>query len=302
MPLTRTYITGATGRLGRAVLERTGAIPLVRKPSGLADEVVTDFSETQLRAVLKDAAAIIHTAGSVDTLDGKAMYEANVGLTRRIATAAPQGTRIIFAGSVSVYGKRPALPVDENTPPRPDSAYARTKYEAERIVASRPHYVIFRIATIYGPQFGDYYRVFSMIENGKMRIIGDGNNHVSFVHVDDVAGAMAAAVKKGSGTYVVSGAPMVQAEIYAVAARALGVEPPSRSVSLLFASLAAAFGGLRYRLTGKRPALTEEHVAILGSDRFFDCTRARKELGFSPRPLEDGIRAMVAEYKNRGNR
>ena len=43
----KVYITGATGRLGSAVLARLpDAIPLVRKPSGLKNEIVTKLSES----------------------------------------------------------------------------------------------------------------------------------------------------------------------------------------------------------------------------------------------------------------
>jgi nucleoside-diphosphate-sugar epimerase len=294
----RAYITGANGRLGKAVLSKTGAIPLVRRPCGLPGEIVTDFSRGQLSKILSDAQAIVHAAGSSDTLNREGMHQANVILTRNIVESAPQGCRIIFAGSISVYGKRLAgIPADEGTPPAPDSDYSKGKYEAERIVLSRPESVVFRIAPLYGPQYGDYFRVLSLIERGKMRIIGDGANRVPFVHVDDAADMFRKALACGSGTYVLSGEPVSQKEIYSIAASELSVEPPRKRVPRSLAMLAAAIGELRFRLGGKRPGFTREHVAVLSFDRAFDCARAKKELGFSPRPIDRGIREMVRAYK-----
>jgi len=294
------YLIGASGKLGRAILAKTGAVPVVRKEHGLEGEVVTDYSPDNLKRILADASAIIIAAGSADTLDRKKMREANVDLTKKVVDAAPVGSRILFAGSVSVYGKSPEkAPADEQTPARPDSDYAKTKYEAERIVAAFPNHVIFRIGTLYGPQFEDYNRVLSMIERGRMRIVGDGKNRVPFVHVDDVADAFRKALGKGSGVYVLAGGPLTQAEILSIASSELSVEPPKKRVPMAIAMFAAALSEIGYRFGGKRPTLTREHVAVLGYDRAFDCAKAREELGFSPRPLETGIRETVREYKKR---
>lgn len=301
MPLTKVYITGATGRLGREALARTGAIPLVRRPSGLKGEIITDFSRGQLERIFRDASCVIHTAGSVDTVDGARLREANVELTARIAAAVPAACRIVFSSSVSVYGKKPArIPADEGTAANPDSAYARSKYEAEKAVSAHGNHVILRIGTIYGPAFEDYYRVLAMLEQGRMRVIGDGGNRIPFVHVVDAAEAVAAAVSKGRGTYVIAGDPLTQKEIYRVAAAALGVSPPSKSIPRFAAFALAMLGELACRLGGKKPAMTVEHVSVLACDRAFDCSRAKKELGFSPRPLAEGIAAMAADYKARG--
>lgn len=294
----KVYITGATGRLGGAVLKRIDAVPLVRRESGLEGEIITDFSLAQLKRILKDAAVVVHIAGSVETWDPAKLKEGNVELTKMIVGAAPADCRIVFAGSVSVYGKElKEKPATEDTGTRPDSAYSRTKYEAERIVAKRPDHVILRIGTLYGPQFADYFRILSKLEKGKMRIIGHGKNRIPFVHVDDAAEAVKAAVKKGKGTYVIAGEPLSQERIFAVAARELGVAAPKKRVCRGLAMAGAVLGEKWCMLTGKKPKFTAEHVSVLAYDRVFDCSKAVEELGFSPRPLEQGITEIVQAYK-----
>jgi nucleoside-diphosphate-sugar epimerase len=292
----KVYVTGASGRLGRSVLARLpDAIPLVRKASGLRGELITDFSPEQLKGILRDAKAVIHLAGMLGPADEKRMKDANVGLTWRIIDSLPRGAKAVFASSISVYGKRMAeIPASEKTRTAPDSAYARSKLDAESIVARHPAHCILRIGTMYGPQFEDYYLVLRKIEQGKMRIIGKGDNRVPFVHVDDVADAVANAAGRGSGIYVLAGEPLAQERIYEIAARELGVPKPSKRIGSGLAMLAALFSEKL-----KRSPTTREHIAVLASDRVFDCSKARRELGFSPRPLEEGIKEMVREYRER---
>lgn len=288
------YLTGATGRLGRSVLKKVDAIPLVRRASGLPNEIVTDFSARSLKELLKDATHIIHLAGSIKTWDPKALREANVELTRRIVNASPENCHIIFSGSITVYGKNLLeIPADEGTPTNPDSEYARTKLEAENLVKRKKSHCILRIGVIYGPQFPDYFMVLRMIENGKMRIFGDGNNRISFVHADDVAAVFPAALRK-KGTYLVSGTAAPQIQIYTYAAKALGVPAPTAHMPVWAGMLLA-----RMQELGGKPKLSREHISILSSDRAFDSSKAKKELGFSPRPIREGIEGLVSEYKAR---
>jgi len=292
------YITGAAGRLGRIVLRKTGGIPVVRSPSGLENEIVSDFSLEHLKKVLEDADAVIHLAGSRDFLDKKKSWEGNVELTRRVVQATPDSAKVIFSSSVSVYGKKLAeIPATEETPVNPDTPYARTKLEAEKSVASHPNHVILRIGPIYGPGFKEYFKVLHMIAKGKMVVIGDGLNRIPFVDVSDVAAVIRSSLDKGKGIYVVVGECMSQNDIYAIAAGKLGVEPPKKHMPVWLAAIYARFELFRTERFGGKPLFIPEDIAVLSSDRTFNCNKARREVEFSPRRLEEGIAEMVAEYK-----
>lgn len=296
------YLTGAGGRIGKKVLEKIpDAIPLVRHGSGLKNEIVVDFSDAEaLRKTLGDASVLVHIAGSVKTYDRKELWESNYGLTEKLLDALPEDARVVFAGTVSVYGKRMAHnPADENTPVNPDSEYAESKYEAEKLVRKRSNHVVLRIGTVYGPEFEDYFYVLKLLEKGKMKIIGDGSNRISFVHVEDVADVFASAVSKGQGIYAVAGECRTQKEIYGMACRGLGVALPEASVSYDVADFGARLGEIKAGIFGGTPKISREHIAILGSDRCFNCNRARRELGFYPRSIEEGIAGMVELYRKR---
>lgn len=300
----KVYLTGATGRLGREVLRQTKAIPVVRSKSGLENEIVSDFSVESLKQTFKDADAVIHLAGSRDFLDYKKAFEGNVELTRRVVDATPKKAKLIFSSSISVYGKKMAqVPADKETELRPDTPYAKSKLEAEKIVAKHPHNVILRIGPIYGTMFREYFKVLDMIMEGRMIILGDGKNRIPFVHVADVAKAIHNAIHKGKGVYVLVGECLPQKEIYSIAARMLGdyvqpgkklkVEIPKKSIPVWQAKTRAHIELFRTKLFGGEPLFIPEDIAVLSSDRAFDCSKARKELGFSPRPLSEGIFEMV---------
>lgn len=293
------YVSGATGRLGSSFMKLVpSAIPLVRKKSRLKKQKVTDFSVSQLEKILKNAEAVVHIAGSVKTYDKKDLYESNVGLTEKIVEASPPNTRIIFASSISVYGKKlKEIPADEDTECVPDSHYAKSKFLAEKAIMKKPNHAILRIGTIYGPQFSDYFRFLRLLQKKRMPLIGDGNNRVPFVHVEDVCLALQSAITSGRGIYNIVGEEKTQKEVYRIACDLLSVPEPKSSVPFGAAMAFAGTSEFFAKITGKKPFITKEHVAILGCDRVFDCSRAKKDLGFKPRSIEGGIVEVVGAFK-----
>jgi dihydroflavonol-4-reductase len=291
------YITGASGRLGKEVLERIpDAIPLVRKPNGLKNEIVTSFEAEELRKILKNADCIIHLAGSLDFFDMKALWAGNVELTKSIVDAAPERCRIIFASSISVYGKNLAeKPATEETRTNPDSPYSKSKLEAEKRIEKHENSIILRIATIYGPGFEDYPRILKQIKKGTMKMIGDGKNRIPFVHAEDVADTIVNAVdaKVKPGTYVLAGEALTQEEIMRLSAKLLGVDAPAERIPLNAALMFVKFEESKSFMLKQKPKMTTEHVLVLASDRVFDCSKAKKFLRFRPRKLEDGIREII---------
>ncbi len=293
------FITGASGKLGREVLRLIpDAVPLVRKPAGLKGEKVVDFSDAQaLRKALAGCDALIHLAGSMKFYDPAAMREGNVEMTRNLLAALPPKARVIYASSISVYGKNISGKVDERTNPNPDSVYAKTKYEAERMVMARPGSIALRIGPIYGPQYDDYTKFLRLIRKGRMAVFGNGKNLVSFVHVSDVAKAVGNALKAEPGIYVVTGPSETQERIYSMAAEELGVSPPRVHIPFALAILLAHAAEVLAKISGKKPLITREHVNILGKSREFDFSKAEKGLGFSPRSLREGITELARSVR-----
>lgn len=293
------YITGATGRLGKEVLRLIPkAIPLTRKKSNIKNEIITDFSPEQLQKILKDCDVLIHIAASLNFNNPQAMYESNVILTKKLAEALPKNAKIIYAGSISVYGKELLdNPATEETACNPDTDYAKTKYEAEKIVLSRDNSVSLRIGVIYGEQFEEYSTILKLLKKGFLPIIGNGNNVIPFVSVKSVANAFKNAISAPPGVYIIAGNELTQKEIMKITAAELNVKPPHYSIPLSLAVFAGWVEEVRGRLFGIKPKFTREHMLILGTNRKFDCRKAKKDLNFVQEDLKKGIRNIILKLK-----
>ena len=75
-----------------------------------------------------------------------------------------------------------------------------------------------------------------------------------------------------------------------IAAEAVGVPAPSRTVPLPLTYAMAAVGSLKARLTGTDERLSLDSVRLMRAEAPVDCSKAKRELGWQPRPVEESIR------------
>jgi len=101
--------------------------------------------------------------------------------------------RIIFPSTCSVYGQRDQM-VDENSPVKPLSLYAKTKLEAEKYLQGENH-LILRLGTVFGVSdaFSRLrmdlvvnYMTANAITKGKLTVFG-GTQWRPLIHVKDIA-------------------------------------------------------------------------------------------------------------------
>ena len=88
----------------------------------------------------------------------------------------------------------PGRPLTGTEPPRPVTAYGRSKLAAEAAVtAGALPWVILRPPTVYGPRDREVLKVFRMARLGVAPVFGDGSQQLSAVHGGDLAEALVAA-------------------------------------------------------------------------------------------------------------
>jgi dihydroflavonol-4-reductase len=315
----RVLLTGGSGFVGGAVARQLRArdddlVALVRdarKAGSLRDigaEVVEDdLSDVgRLKERLDGADAVIHAAGSyrigIAKAERGAMWDANVGTTTRVLDAAEAaGTkRIVYVSTVNAFGDTHTKVVDESY--RRDLAegfvswYDETKYGAhevaeQRIAAGAPIVVVIP-SQVYGPddhsQFGEQLAAAYAGTLPYRALDGVG---VGLVHVDDLAAGIVAALDRGEAgrSYVLSGPTTTLAEAVAVAARIGGHRLPRLRIPTPVLRLLAPAG----RLVGE-PNLREMISASSGVTYWATAARAEAELGWTARPLEDGLRDTFA--------
>jgi nucleoside-diphosphate-sugar epimerase len=136
-------------------------------------------------------------------LNAEITFDVNRDASIRLAKVAKQAgvPRYLFAGSCSVYGKGEKLDLDENGLLNPLTAYAQSKIETEKVVATLADNdftpVFLRNATAYG--HSPMLRVDLVVNNllasamayGEIRIQSDGSPWRPLIHCRDIARAFA---------------------------------------------------------------------------------------------------------------
>jgi nucleoside-diphosphate-sugar epimerase len=131
--------------------------------------------------------------------------------------------------TVGVYGDHGGAWVDEETPPRPDSARGRGRVAAERAwqefgARSGVAVAVLRLAGIYGPGRNALLRVAA----GTARRVVKSGQVVNRIHVGDIAQAIDAAfARRAAGFFnVADDEPSAPGDPIVFAAQLLGRDPP----------------------------------------------------------------------------
>lgn len=316
-------MTGATGflggRLAHRLRERGDEVTcLVRsreKAAGLeaagCDIVEGDLKDVDaIRRGAEGADAVFHVAADyrVGLKPEKVpnMEETNVGGTRRVleAAVAAGAQRILYVSSAVTFGNTRGAVVDETHRHPGDSytsAYERTKVEAhhvaEELIAQGAPVIIVQPTSIYGP--GDRSVTGQTIRDaarGKLPAVSFPEMGLTMVHVDDVVDGILAAHDRGrlGESYVLGGAQTTMREVVDVAARAGGRRPPRMTMPTPLIKAMLPVAPLATRAMGLPPNLRELISSADGVTFWATSDKARAELGYAPRELEDGIRATVA--------
>jgi nucleoside-diphosphate-sugar epimerase len=140
--------------------------------------------------------------------------------------------KFVYTSSTSVYGQNDGSLVTEKSPTSPVAETAGVLLEAEDLLLAAAAKgfpaAVLRLAGIYGPQRGHWFKQFL---RGEARIEGDGSRHLNMIHRDDAVLAIIAALEHGQGGQVynvVDEAPVTQLEFFQWLAAQFGKPlPPS---------------------------------------------------------------------------
>lgn len=212
----------------------------------------------------------------------------NVKSTRLLAEAARSAgvERLIFFSTVNVYGATEKGEVfDEQSPARPQSIYAETKLEAEKIALEILPSVVLRLAAVYGPRMkGNYPLLVEALRRGRFVKIGDGTNRRSLVYVDDVcrAAMVVAETRKALGeTYnVTDGRVHAMNEIIEAISVALKKRVPRLRLPVGPSRVLAGMIEDGAQLAGLKSPIGRSTVEKLNEDVAVSSRKIEVELGF----------------------
>jgi dihydroflavonol-4-reductase len=126
---------------------------------------------------------------------------------------------------------------------------------------------------------------------GKLPFLMNGIQ-LEVVGVDDAARSLLLAAERGRNgeRYIISERMIPLKDVIKIAADEAGVAPPRRSISVPALYALGALGSLRARLTGKDAELSLASVRMMRAEADVDHSKATRELGWEPRPVEQSIR------------
>lgn len=324
----RTFVTGATGFVGGAVVRQLLASghevrALVRRLSdrrqivGLPVEVVEgDLCEDIPPLSLAGCDWVFHVAAlySYWGHSWDEFYQANVEGTRRVMQAAQEAgvARVVYTSSVAVLGlPKDGSPGDEDTPSSLAdmvSDYKRSKFLAEEVVrgfaARGLPVVIVNPSTPVG--VGDHRptptgKIILDYLNGRMPAYVDTGLNV--VDVEDVALGHQLAAERGrvGERYILGGENLTLSQILDLLAEISGrprvrVRVP-HVVAQAWSYLDVALARLNPRHV---PSATPDTTRLSRKHTFFTPAKAVCELGLPLTPAREALRKAVEWYRAHG--
>ena len=333
----RILITGASGFIGSFIVEEAlnrgfETWAAVRKSSSkafLQDERIHFIelnlsSEEQLKQQLKDIQFdyVVHAAGVTKCLHKEDFFRINTegtkNLVRALLDLQMPLKRFVYISSLSIMGaireEQPYKEIRERDKAKPNTAYGKSKLEAEQWLVSLNKelekrnekllpYVILRPTGVYGPRERDYFMMAKSIQSHTDFAVGFKQQDITFVYVTDVVQAVFLAMEKGQTghCYFLSDGEVYQSSTFSdLIRKELGNPWWIRITAPLWLLRIITFCGEYIgHMTGKVTALNNDKYNIMKQRNWrCDINPARQELGYEPQvKLEEGVRRSIAWYK-----
>ena len=312
-------VTGATGFLGHHVvrrlneqairphvLELKGSDPdrLERLDVELCDGDLED--PPALAAACTGIDTVLHLAfkvsvgGGAETLEEmrRINLEASARLLRS-AEAMSVRTVVVASSCLAVGVNRRPESLDEDadwTTHAIDIPYARVRRQAEQqaLAMAKPGFSVVAVCPAFtlgphDPVGAPANKLLQALITGKLPLTVAAS--FGCLDVRDFASGILLAAERGrpGQRYLLGGENVTMAEFAERAAAVADVRPPRFQAPKAFVEAAVIAVGLLSKVRSKEPPVTREVLQIIGRYAWYDTTRARSELGWTPRPLEQTL-------------
>jgi dihydroflavonol-4-reductase len=318
-------VTGATGHVGNVLAREllaegtpVRAMVLPGEDSQSLAGLDIEYAEGDvrdletLRRAFAGASVVYHLAGLISIQPGRtaALHAVNVVGTRNVVRACEDCCvgRLVYVSSVHALAEPPhGTAITEAAGFSPSAIagpYAQSKARATQEVMLGVQRgldaVVVYPSGVTGPND------FNLSEMGQVildfvrrRLPMYVEGAYDFVDVRDVVSGIIAAGRrgrKGEG-YILSGEMLSVSRLMALLWELTGVRPPTLKLPYWIARTVAAFSPAFAIVTGTKPRFTNYSLRVLRSNGLMDCSKARRELGYAPRPLDASIADAVAWFR-----
>ena len=311
-------VTGGTGFLGRAIIERllnegdevkalarsdasTGELGALGTEPVRGDVLDLDA----LPAAMRGCDVVYHAAGAnaFCARDPSPMFEVNVRGSQNVVRAAARAgvRRVVYTSSAATLGEASGTIGSEESPHRGWflSDYERSKFEAEQAVFATARETGVKIvsvnpASVQGPgRASGSARLLLDYLNGRLKAVVD--SQLSLVDIADCTDGHLLAGSRGmpGERYVLSGATLSVREGLALVASLVGVDRPLRALPPSLAMAVATAAETLGRVRRRSPRICRELVRTLIHGHAYDGSKATRTLGLRYTPIEETLRRTV---------
>lgn len=215
----RIFVTGASGYIGQAVAKAFRnkghrVYGLVRSPEQAAElslqeilPLIGDLNQlSTLIDQLDQIEVVVHCAFDSST-DGIQKDTDTIDIIIKSLSRSSLPRIFIYTSGIWVYGSKGEQIVDESVVVNPvERIKWRPGNEQTVLNAAKDNLktVVIRPGLVYGQSSGLMKLFFASIQNGAIPVIGEGKNHWSMVHVEDLAHAYVSAAEKELGGVILN--------------------------------------------------------------------------------------------------
>jgi dihydroflavonol-4-reductase len=323
--VSRVFVTGGSGVVGRALVERLiggGDEVVALARSAESAQVLESLGATVARGELFDeralgesmaGCAVVYNVAGVNTLcveDPGPMLRTNVEAPPVVVRAAAHAGvgRFVHTSSAATLGEASGTIGREDSPHRGSylSTYERSKTEGERAVfeAGRQtgvEVVCVNPSSVQGPgRAGGTARFLLAFLDGRLKVFVPTT--VSLVDIADCAeGHVLAALRGVAGErYLLNGIALPIADALALAGEVAGVDRKPRMLPRQVAIAGAWAAEHGFRLARRKPPVCREMVRTLLHGHRYDGSRAERELGLQYTDPRETLRRTVEWARSEG--
>jgi nucleoside-diphosphate-sugar epimerase/predicted dehydrogenase len=328
----KVLVTGGTGFLGKKVTERLIAdgysVRVLARKLARVDPLVALGAEivwgdvadsTSFDAAFTGCDFVVHLAAGTSGSEQDAETATLQGTRNLLELCARHKPRkLVYISSCSVYGVADSpsgTHITENSSleqnPERRGRYSASKQEAEQYVAAYMRsgdvpVTILRPGTIYGPG-GDLYTPLMGFSGGSLYLVIGGRDFVlPFVHVENVADAIAECIEKAEANgeifNVIDSETLTKRHYMNRVIRK--IDPRARVVYFPFSMLYAItwLQELVFGLMKRRPVLTRYRLSSSQARVVYDGGKIARRLGWRPRlSLRNALdQLVISERARRG--
>lgn len=320
-------VTGANGFIGSHICEtlRSSGFDvraLVRQTSDLTnikhldlELVYGDLNDPDsLPAAIEGADAIVNNAGITKALDNAVFERVNVAGTENILKAVETSDgdikRFVQISSTAASGPAPSdVPINEDHPPRPLTAYGKSKLESEKAAMAygdRFPVTVLRPSAVYGPRDKEMLSFFKAVSFRLKPTFGTGECYINFTYVKDLAQAVARALTVDSPSGVVYFVAEKRSYSYSEAgdiiSQALGIKGLDIHIPATVLRFAGKVSEAAARWRNKASIFSADKALEISQKYWLvDTSRIENELDFvSPTSFRDGVAETVEWYRRHG--